>query len=209
MKLKNKKIIMLIMILVIYQTFMYFIAKVTPIEVNLVGNYIDSKIPFVAQFIYVYVSWYLMLLIVPYLFYKHNPKSFNKYYVTTFICITLVVFIYFFYPTTMNRADIAVSSISEYLVNVIYMIDTPVLNCFPSMHCLISFVFIYVALAEKNLNPRSKLIIIIWSILVILSTLFVKQHVLVDMLSAFVISIVVYTVVNKVKYLKDFDVINR
>ena len=209
MKLKDKKIIILIMILVAYQTFMYFMAKVTPVEVNLVGNYIDSKIPFVPQFIYAYISWYVMLLIVPYIFYKNNHNNFNKYYITTFICITVVAFIYFLFPTTMNRADIVVSSISEYLVNIIYRIDTPVLNCFPSMHCLISFIFIYVAVSEKKLNIKKKLIIVIWSVFVILSTLFVKQHVLVDMISAFVISITVYIIVMKVKYLKDFDVINR
>lgn len=209
MKLKNKKIIGLIILLIVYQTFMYFIAKVTPIEVNLVGNYIDSKIPFVPQFIYAYISWYLMLFIVPYIFFKYNPKSFNNYYVITFICITIVAFIYFLYPTTMNRADIVPSNISELLVNIIYKIDTPVLNCFPSMHCLISFIFIYITLSETTLNNKVKFIIVIWAALVILSTLFVKQHVVVDMVSAFIISFVAFIMVKKIKYLKDFDVINR
>ena len=209
MKKENKKIIFLIIFLIIYQTMMYLIAKITPLEIKLVGNHIDSRIPFISEFIYPYISWYLMLFIVPYIFYKNHLKSFNNYYVTTFICITVVVFIYFFYPTTMNRADLVGSSISEYLVNVIYKMDTPILNCFPSMHCMISFIFIYVALAENNLNLKYKLLIVIWAVLVILSTVFIKQHVLVDMISAFVISLIVFLIVKKVKYLKDFDVINR
>jgi len=147
MKLKNKKILMLILFLFIYQTSLYLIAKITPIEINVVGNAIDNKIPFIPQFIFAYISWYVMLFLVPYIFYKTNPKSFNKYYITTFLCITIGLFIYFFYPTTMYRADIEFKSISEYLVNIIYKMDTPVLNCFPSMHCVISFIFISIGFA--------------------------------------------------------------
>ena len=109
----------------------------------------------------------------------------------------------------MNRADLVVSSISEYLVSVVYKLDTPVLNCFPSMHCIISFIFIYVSLTDKKFNLKCKLFIVIWAMLVILSTVFVKQHVLVDVISAFIISLFVFLVVKKVKYLKDFDVVNR
>ena len=150
-----------------------------------------------------------MLFLVPYIFYKKNPKSFNKYYITTFLCITIGLFIYFFYPTTMYRADIEFKSISEYLVNIIYKMDTPVLNCFPSMHCVISFIFIYVSLTEKNLNIKYKVLLTIWSLLVIVSTLLVKQHVLVDVISAFILSLIVFILVSRIKYLKDFDVIKR
>jgi membrane-associated phospholipid phosphatase len=109
----------------------------------------------------------------------------------------------------MYRADIEFKSISEYLVNIIYKMDTPVLNCFPSMHCVISFIFIYVSLTEKNLNIKYKVLLTIWSLLVIVSTLFVKQHVLVDVISAFILSLIVFILASKIKYLKDFDVIKR
>ena len=209
MKSKNKKIIILLLFLLIYQTSLYLIAKLTPIEINVVGNTIDEKIPFIPQFIYAYISWYIMLFLVPYIFYKKSPKSFNKYYITTFSCITIGLFIYFFYPTIMYRADIEFNSISEYLVNIIYKMDTPALNCCPSMHCVISFIFIYVSLTEKNLNIKYKVLLTIWSLLVIVSTLFVKQHVIVDVISAFILSLVVFIIVTKVKKIKDFDVINR
>ena len=209
MKSKNKKIIILLLFLLIYQTSLYLIAKLTPIEINVVGNTIDEKIPFIPQFIYAYISWYIMLFLVPYIFYKKSPKSFNKYYITTFSCITIGLFIYFFYPTIMYRADIEFNSISEYLVNIIYKMDTPALNCCPSMDCVISFIFIYVSLTEKNLNIKYKVLLTIWSLLVIVSTLFVKQHVIVDVISAFILSLVVFIIVTKVKKIKDFDVINR
>ena len=109
----------------------------------------------------------------------------------------------------MVRADIVSNSISEYLVNFIYKIDTPILNCFPSMHCIISFIFIYVALLDKDLKLGSKIFIILWALSVVLSTVFIKQHVFVDVVSAFIVSIVMYVIVKKIKYLNDFDVIKR
>ena len=209
MKYKDKRVLLLIILLIMFQSGMYMVAKITPFEFNLVGNLIDSKIPFIAHFIYPYISWYLMLVLVPFMFYKSNKLSFNNYYVTTFLCICFVFFIYFFYPTTMVRADIVSNSISEYLVNFIYKIDTPILNCFPSMHCIISFIFIYVALLDKDLKLGSKIFIILWALSVVLSTVFIKQHVFVDVVSAFIVSIVMYVIVKKIKYLNDFDVIKR
>jgi len=209
MKNKNFKVLILILLLVLYETFMYLITKLTPMDVNLIGNYLDNKIPFVSQFVYAYISWYAMLFIIPYIFYKKNVNSFNKYYIVILLCITLVSFIYMFYPTTINRADILLSGISGKLVNLIYKIDTPVLNCFPSMHCLVSFVFIYISLGDKNISKYLRIFIVLWSVLVILSTLFIKQHVLVDVISAFVLSILVYKLVGKIKFFKDFYVINH
>ena len=209
MKNKNFKVLILILLLVLYETFMYLITKLTPMDVNLIGNYLDNKIPFVSQFVYAYISWYAMLFIIPYIFYKKNVNSFNKYYIVILLCITLVSFIYMFYPTTINRADILLSGISGKLVNLIYKIDTPVLNCFPSMHCLVSFVFIYISLGDKNIYKYLRIFIVLWSVLVILSTLFIKQHVLVDVISAFVLSILVYKLVGKIKFFKDFYVINH
>ena len=209
MKNKNFKVLILILLLVLYETFMYLITKLTPMDVNLIGNYLDNKIPFVSQFVYAYISWYAMLFIIPYIFYKKNVNSFNKYYIVILLCITLVSFIYMFYPTTINRADILLSGISGKLVNLIYKIDTPVLNCFPSMHCLVSFVFIYISLCDKNISKYLRIFIVLWSVLVILSTLFIKQHVLVDVISAFVLSILVYKLVGKIKFFKDFYVINH
>lgn len=209
MKYKDKRVLLLIILLIMFQSGMYMVAKITPFEFNLVGNLIDTKIPFIAHFIYPYISWYLMLVVVPFMFYKSNKLSFNNYYVTTFLCISFVFFIYFFYPTTMVRADIVSNGISDYLVNFIYKIDTPILNCFPSMHCIISFIFIYVALLDKDLKLGSKIFIILWALSVVLSTVFIKQHVFVDVVSAFIVSIVMYVIVKRIKYLNDFDVIKR
>lgn len=182
--------------LVIYQSILYFIAKLSPFNITLIGSNLDNKIPFIDEFIYFYISWYLMLFIVPYLMYKKDKDIFKNYLITIITCNTFVFFIYFLYPTTINRPNIIVKDITSFITYFIYKIDTPALNCFPSMHCIISFIYMYIVIFENEFS-KYRLSIIIWSLLIIISTLFVKQHVLLDVLGAFVISLVIYLIVNK------------
>ena len=44
------------------------------------------------------------------------------------------------------------------------------------------------------MNKKVKTLIIIQSILVILATVFIKQHVILDVISAFVLSLIVYLI---------------
>lgn len=201
---KNKNIY-LILLLIVYETLMYLLCKLSPFKPYLLGSEIDFKTLFIPQFIYLYISWYLMLLLVPYLFLKKNKESFYKYITALFLAITISTIIFFFFPTTMLRENIVINNLSTFLVNLIYLVDTPVLNCLPSMHCIICFLFIYIALNDTKITKGEKLIIVIWSFLVILSTLFVKQHVILDVISAFIISITIYLIIIKFKLWNKFS----
>lgn len=196
---KDYKLILTISFLVIYQSFLYLVSKLTPIRTTILTSNIDSKIPFISYFIYFYIFWYAMLFIVPYLLYKHDKESFYKYFVSTFISITIAGLFYVFFPTSIVRANINGSGFTNFIVKIIYLIDTPVMNCFPSMHCIISFLFIFTILKCKNLNNKYKIVVTIISCLIVVSTLFVKQHVLFDVVSGFFVSAFVYFIVCKTK----------
>ena len=196
---KEYKKMYMVVLLVIYQSFFYLISKLSPFEMHVLGNSFDDKIPFIPVFIYFYVGWYLMLFVVPFLFLKDNEKTFYKYIISTFICISICCLIYFIYPTTIIREPTLSSGITSFVVKFIYAIDTPILNCFPSMHCIICFMFMFYTWGLKNTNKYLKITIQILSLLVILSTVFVKQHVVIDIISALVIAIIVYFVSRYIK----------
>ena len=73
---KNYKLFLTIASLVIYQSLLYLISKLTPIKTTILTSTIDSLIPFIPYFIYFYIFWYVMLFIVPYFF--HNVKKIDK-----------------------------------------------------------------------------------------------------------------------------------
>lgn len=196
---KNYKLFLTIASLVIYQSLLYLISKLTPIKTTILTSTIDSLIPFIPYFIYFYIFWYVMLFIVPYLLYKSDEEFFKRYFVSTFISITVAGLIYIFFPTSIVRASINGGGITNFIVKFIYLIDTPVMNCFPSMHCIISFLFIFSVIGCRNLSNKYKWVISILSCLIVISTLLVKQHVVVDVISGFIISSFVYFIVCKTK----------
>ena len=157
---KDFEIIKKIILLIIFQSALYLLAKLSPFNVHLLTSEYDSKIPFVSQFIYFYVSWYLMLFLVPYLLSKKDNIIFKKYISSAVISIVVVSIIYFFFPTTILRGAINSNGLSNYITNIIYLIDTPILNCFPSMHCLLCFLYIYYTVSCKKFSCKYKILII-------------------------------------------------
>ena len=205
MKQLKYKIIVIIIGLIIFESIFYLLAKLTPIDSFLLTSSIDNKIPLIEEFIYPYIGWYLMLFIVPYIIYCKNKEKFYEY-VTIFMgCVIVSSIIFFLFPTTIVRGDILVNDVTTFILKFIYLTDTPALNCLPSMHCAICFVFIYSCL-NLDLKWYYKLLIIILSLLVIVSTLFIKQHVIWDVLGAFILVIVVIVLIKIFKldlYVKD------
>ena len=195
--MKRSKIILLILCLIFYQCFIYFITKFTPLEFHVLVSSIDSKIPVVPIFIYFYIGWYLMLIFVPFIFYKYDELSFNKYILTTFIGITVCGIIYFVFPTLIVREPFIVNSVTTFLIELIYKLDTPALNCLPSMHCLISFIFMIYCTLSKQIPIKYKVLINVFSTLVVISTVLIKQHFIIDVIMALIISIFISVIVNK------------
>lgn len=191
-KKENRKIIINILSLVLFQTLLYFFAKFTPFEYHVVNTEFDNYIPFISIFVYPYVMWFVTLFLVPYLFYKYEKRLYNVYLRTIVISLIIAFIIYVFYPTTLIRNEVVPKNLSTFIIWLVYFVDTPAINCLPSAHCMISFVHIYITLIIKKMPPKIKALIIVQSILVIFATLFIKQHVIVDVVFAFIISLIIY-----------------
>ena len=178
------------------QVVIYFITKLFLNNEFVLNNHLDEQIPFVPYFIYFYISWYILLFLVPIIYMKYDKKALKKYTYTNFISVLVCGIIFIIFPTTINRPNIEVTSITTWLVNTIYYFDTPAVNCLPSIHSLICFIFI-LCNSKANIKTSYKCIIDILSVLIILSTLFIKQHVIYDVLSAFIVSSITYIIVTK------------
>ncbi len=182
--------------LILFETTTYFITKLFETYPHIIYEFNFIKIPFNPYFVYFYCAWYLMLFIIPMHLYIKDKNTYYKYFTSNIISIIISNIIFIIYPTTIIRGNITTNNIASYILNIIYKLDTPILNCLPSTHCLLSFLFIYSLIDTKEINIKFKLIYIIMSILVVLSTLFIKQHVMIDVISALIISIFAYIIVN-------------
>lgn len=184
--------------LVCIQSTLYFISKLLQGDLNLIGNVIDTKIPFVPAFFIPYCIWYLMIFIIPYYLYCDNKDRFVKYTMAYILCSMIGNIVFISYPSTVIRPEITGTDIFSLIAKFIYWIDTPT-NCFPSLHCAISMLFILYICESKNTNKLIKISVVIVSILIMLSTLFTKQHVVSDLISGDILAIIVYFIVKPSK----------
>ena len=158
---------------------------------------LDDKIPFIEIFIIPYYLWFpFMGVAVLYLFFKDKDEF---YQVMKFLIIGMTIFLVFstvfpngqmLRPKVFERDNIFVD-----LVKGLYKADTPT-NIFPSIH-VYNTLGVYIAVrASKHLQGKRWIQIgnFLMSASIILSTVFLKQHSIIDMIGAFVIAAPAYYV---------------
>ncbi|OQR53345.1 phosphatase PAP2 family protein [Bacillus sp. CDB3] len=179
-----------ILLLVLVSPLYDVLNKTTVHTVN-VTTVIDDWIPFVKVFIIPYLLWF------PYLYgalIYYCLADRKQYYVTlsSVILGKLACFsIYYFWQTTVPRPTVVGTDVFSELVRYIYSIDQPV-NCFPSIHVLTTFVIMLAALKRREQHAFEYYILTLFGILIILSTLFTKQHAFVDVVSGMTLAGILY-----------------
>ncbi|KLT16048.1 phosphoesterase [Neobacillus vireti] len=144
---------------------------------------VDSAIPFLSVFIIPYILWYAYLSCYLVYFCFKDTKIYLKTLILIVIAELICYVIYFFFQTTVPRPTVEGDNLVIHLVQWIYANDRPV-NCFPSIHVLTTFTIMLASLHIKNKHILNNLTIHILGTLIIISTLFVKQHVILDMIGS-------------------------
>ena len=180
-------------------TILYFLSKLiqgTPYNIT---TDIDNKLPFISWFIVFYCIWYLLLIVAPLVIFKYDKIKLKRYAITYIVCSIISTFIYIIFPTTFDRPNILSNNIFDFMVKWIYSNDIPAINCFPSFHCVLCFMWIIYIGLNKNINKVIRIIFTIISIGIILSTMFVKQHSYIDIIGALLLVIIVYFIIYYVQ----------
>ena len=150
-------------------------------------------------FIIPYCVWYLLIFLIPYYLYKKDKNIFIKYIISYVFCTVIANIIFIIYPTYVNRPIVNGTNILELITRIVFWIDTPAQNCFPSLHCAVSMLFILYMFECKKCPLYLKILTLIISILIMIATLCTKQHVFIDLVSGDVLAIVSYIIVNNLK----------
>lgn len=152
---------------------------------------LDSYVPFCEWFVIPYCLWYPLLIGVGITLLGKNPPAFRRY--MRFLALTFLIseLIWFLFPngqdlrpTTMPRDNLLTA-----LISALYQIDTNT-NVFPSVHVVGS---VGAALAMWDAFRNRKAIwgpITVLAILICLSTVFIKQHSLLDLFGGLLLSFV-------------------
>ncbi|MDP1569035.1 MAG: phosphatase PAP2 family protein [Vicinamibacterales bacterium] len=141
---------------------------------------LDRALPLVPSWALVYGALYLFLILLPVFVVRQDAlirRTFQAYlliWITAYVCFFVV------YPTVAPRPDlVSGTGFGVWGLRTLYAADPPY-NCFPSLHVAHSFVS---ALACARVHRRLGLIALIAATLVALSTLFTKQHYVLDVVA--------------------------
>ncbi|MGZ9583371.1 phosphatase PAP2 family protein [Paenibacillus marinisediminis] len=155
----------------------------------------DHFIPFVPSFIIPYLIWYPYIFLMLVVFFRKDRSVYYRSLTLTCIGLVICFLIYSIFQTMMLRPEIGSDGMLNWLVRFVYSTDAPY-NCFPSIHVLTSHIVLKAAYQCK-LSRRATTATFITSWMIILSTLFVKQHVLMDAVGGILLSEMLYYVIGR------------
>ncbi len=163
---------------------------------------LDDRIPFIEYFVIPYYIWFAYIIaIVVYLMIFDKEKK-GYYNCITFMISGMTVFLVIstLFPNIQHLRPYVVptDNICGRLVKYMYSIDTPT-NLWPSIHVYNS-IAAYIAVAHDKRLGANKWInggCLILSVSIILSTVFIKQHSLFDVMTAFIMAAIVYVLVYR------------
>ena len=159
---------------------------------------IDDRIPFLEVFVIPYFLWFAYVsAAVLYCFYKNKQEYFNTC-VFLFTGMTVFLVISTLWPNGHHLRPYAMprDNILSGLVMHLYRVDTPT-NLWPSIHVYNSIGAHLAIVHNQKLAQNKKLHIssLVLCISIILSTVFIKQHSMFDVMTAFIMAGVMYMVV--------------
>jgi membrane-associated phospholipid phosphatase len=188
MKTENSNKIALLLIAVLLNSFGYIAAQMIRPSGIIVTNQIDNMIPYVSQFVLAYML-YLPVVLVSYILLWKNYKEFRVMALCIIATMLISIIIYIVFQTESIRPDVNQNGdVFNSLVSWVYSADKPV-NSFPSLHVAIpTLVTLFVFLHSRKLG----LALLPAAILIILSTVFIKQHSVVDIAGALILAFFVF-----------------
>ena len=175
------------LLVVLLNSLGYKLAQFLRPEGVLVTTWLDSFIPFIPAFVVPYAV-YPIIGILPFVVFW---KDYGKYRtvalsMATVLAISIVIFMTF--QTSVARADFVADDLFTWGVSVVYSLDEP-LNALPSLHVAIPVIATLFIYAEKR---RLGLYILPVTILIALSTVFIKQHAILDLIAGLALALAVF-----------------
>lgn len=197
---KYKHAIPLIIYGIIYLSWFCYLEEHVTKHFRVIHMAADDYIPFCEVFIVPYLLWFVYVsAVVVFLFFK-NKRDYYKICIFLFTGMTIFLIVSTLFPNGhhLRPAVMPRDNVFTHLVSMLYRTDTPT-NLWPSIHVYNSlgahFAIMHSREFEKKKGIRIGSLILAASI--ILSTMFLKQHSVFDVLTAFVMGAVMYTLVYR------------
>lgn len=153
----------------------------------------DDLIPFCEFFVIPYMFWFVYLVGMHLYTLLYDTQSFKRMMRFIILTYSVTMLIYFIYPTCQELRPIAFErdNILTRFISGFYEFDTNTNVC-PSIHVIGSLAVMFTAFHCKRLNAAQKVCFGVVAALICMSTVFLKQHSLVDVVAALPLCLIAY-----------------
>ncbi len=181
----------------IYLPWFAFLEKTVQVPAHLIHMALDDYIPFVEIFVIPYMLWFAYISVTVLYFLRKDRNEFYRLMIFLIIGMTVFLIVSTVYPNghDLRPAAFDHSNIFTRMIQRLYSTDSPN-NILPSIHVFNSLGAWFAIHNSRFLKEKKgiRLSAFILTCLIILSTVFIKQHSVLDVFLAFLMAGVLYPV---------------
>ena len=157
---------------------------------------LDRLIPFWPPMAAVYLGCYAFWVVNYILIARQGKREVCQFFAGDFLSRVVCLLCYLIYPTTNTRPYVEPEGFWNQVMIALYAVDAAD-NLFPSIHCLVSW-FCYIGLRGKENIPKwYRGLSCLLAVLVCISTLTTKQHVVPDVLGGVLLAEICFFIGKK------------
>ena len=151
----------------------------------------DELIPFLPGFVYCYLLWFPLLVFGGFWMLFFDGPVLRRYMIFLMCAYFICAAVYLLYPNgqDLRPEDLVVHDLSTAIMAFIYRVDTNT-NVLPSLHVIGSMGAAFALCSSRRIRRTwIKAAIAVLAVLVSISTVFVKQHGVLDVLAGLVVAL--------------------
>ena len=163
-----------------------FVERIYPVDhYTVIHCTLDDLIPFCEWFLFPYLFWFVYLVGMHLYTMLYEIDSFARMMKYIILTYTAAIVIYLIWPTCQDLRPVAFErdNVLTRFIAGFYQFDTNTNVC-PSIHVIGSLAVMEAALWSKRLTKHWKAGFVVCAILICISTVFMKQHSVLDILAA-------------------------
>lgn len=147
--------------------------------------FLDDIIPFNEYFLIFYCGWYVLVVGSLLYYFFYDVQRFRELDLYIFTTQMAAMACYIFWPSRQDlRPEVFPrENVFTWIMGLIYTFDTNTGVC-PSLHVAYSLAIVSVMVKDDQLKKPFKVLVTCFCLMVCLSTAFVKQHSVVDIIAA-------------------------
>ena len=193
--IKKYKHAWVLLYLLIYLPWWTWLEKNVTTRYYVVQTEFDKYIPFIEYFIVPYLLWFLFIVAAFLYFFFTDVPGFYRLAAFMFSGMTIFLIVSTIFPNGQDLRPVVFErdNIFVDMVRMLYRTDTCT-NVFPSLHVFNSL-SVCIAIHESETLRKHKAVCMAsytLGALIILATMFLKQHSVLDVLAAFLMAYVLY-----------------